>query len=162
MKVDWKLVCQSAGYKSIRKQYAKTLSSANRSKQRHNQSMKYDLKECTTKFAWIISRAIHYAHHKQTTVDLILNEWEEKRTYSWRSYYGDQNFPKLNPKSLYVARPSAKTYYLRTYKRESIKRKQMYCAELKRLDALKTKRTGSKARWSKLKKLNHRRYKRSP
>lgn len=162
MKVDWKSVSQSAGYKSIRKVYAYTLSSANRSKQRHNHSMKYDLAECTKKFSWIIARAIHYAHYKQTTVDVILNEWEEKRSYNWRSYYSDNNFPKLKPKSPHVARPSIKTYYLRTYRREPVKRKQMYCVELKRIDALRSKRKDSKPRWSKSKKLHHRKYKRSP
>lgn len=164
MKVDWKVVSQSAGYVSIKKCYAGQLASSNKSHQRHGQGRSYDITEAKKLFAWIISRAIHYAYHKQTTVDVILNEWESKRTYSWRSYYGDQTFPKLNKTSEYVARPNGKTYYLkdRHYRNRLQARKNAYCDYLKRKDADCTLRKGSKSRWSKLRKLNQARYKRSP
>lgn len=155
MKVDWKVVCQSAGYVSIKKAYASQLASSNCSMQRHGQGRTYDLKEAKRLFAWVISRAIHYAYHKQTTVDVILNEWESKRTYSCRSYYGDQTFPKLNKTSEHVARPNGRTCYLkdRGYRNNIQKRKNAYCDYLKRKDADCTLRKGSKARWSKLRRL---------
>lgn len=148
MKIDWKVVSQSAGYISIKQCYTDALSYANTSHQKWNHNRVHRVKEAKARFAWIIARAIHYAHHKQTTVDVILNEWETKRTYSWGSYYGDQTFPRLDKNSEHVGCRSMKSCYLRDYKRDPIRRKHAYCAYLVRVSQGGSLRKGSKARWS--------------
>lgn len=161
MKIDWKVVSQSAGYISIKQCYADAFSEVNRSHQKWGHKREYGIKEAKKRFAWIISRAIHYAHHKQTTVDVILNEWEAKRTYSWQSYYGDQTFPRLDKNSKHVKPRSAKSWYLRDYKRDPIKRKHAYCGYLVRESQGKSKRQRNKARWSEKTKKQYK-LKRSP
>lgn len=153
MKIDWKVVSQSAGYISIKKCYADAFSEVNRSHQKWGHKREYGIKEAKKRFAWIISRAVHYAYHKQTTVDVILNEWEAKRTYSWGSYYGDQTFPRLDKNSEHVGRRSVKSCYLQDYKGDPIRRKRAYCAYLVRVSQSGSLRKGSKARWTKYYKL---------
>jgi hypothetical protein len=162
MKIDWKVVSQSAGYISIKKAYAAQLSSANRSNQKWKHDKSWNLEEAKKRFAWIIARAVHYAYHKQTTVDVILNQWEEKRTYSWGSYYGDQTFPKLDKNSEHVAQRSAKSWALKEYPNDPVKRKERYFSYLLREARDKRKRKGSKARWDKSTREYRKLIKRSP
>ena len=78
MKIDWKYVATTEGYKSLKAAYAHDVYKKNRSK-----------KELREHFKWVIGRAIHYAHHENTTIDNILDNWEAKRTMWWFGYYQD-------------------------------------------------------------------------
>ena len=76
----------SAGYLSLRAAYLNDVR-----KKRTGRSKQELLK----KFLWVLARAKHYASKQNTFVDIILNQWEEKRTYWWLNFYQDSNMPKL-------------------------------------------------------------------
>ena len=86
MNIDWKIVSQSNGYKSLKAAYEQDVQNAHKTSQSGCRPMR-DKKEFREKFDWVIARAIHYAYHKQTTVDVILNQWESGRDYWWLNYY---------------------------------------------------------------------------
>lgn len=99
MKIDWKVVASSPGYKSLKASYVRDLTRGNRSKQ-----------ELLRKFRWVIDRAKHYAHHKGTFLQDVLNHWESKRDYWWLNYYQESNQPKFHSGSI-KRRKNLKTYY---------------------------------------------------
>lgn len=156
MNIDWKVVSQSAGYKSLKAAYESDVQEAHKETQRGRRPMR-DKKEFRKLFDWVISRAIHYAYHKQTTVDVILNEWESHRNY-WRlNYYQECRQPWL------VKSEHVKWKSLSTRKKEEIKRtknaydreshikhiKKHYFNILLREQKEQSKRQGKKARWDK-------------
>lgn len=86
MKIDWKALAKTKGYKSLKASYI------------------YDMKgncfrkkggDYFRKFQWVINRAKHYAYHKNVSIETVLNGWEEKRSYWWLNYYQDCNQPKI-------------------------------------------------------------------
>lgn len=89
MKINWKKVCQSKGYNSLKAAYIHDVQKEWRSKA-----------ELLKKFYWVIGRAKHYAHHTGKDIDSVLGEWENERTYWWLNYYQDCNQPKIHTNSV--------------------------------------------------------------
>ena len=87
-KIDWKIIAQSSGYKSLKAAYINDVQKGWRSK-----------KESYAKFRWVIDRVKHYAHHKGVQITTILNSWETNRDHWWFSYYQDCYQPKLHSNS---------------------------------------------------------------
>jgi len=87
--VSWKEISKSKGYKSLKEAYTKGLSDSFRGK-----------KELYDNFQWIINRAKHYAHYNNVSLEQVLSEWEEKRTYGILNYYQDCRQPKHHEKIL--------------------------------------------------------------
>lgn len=143
MKIDWKDLAKSKGYRSLKACYIKDMTEKRpfRSKD-----------ELLKKFKWIISRATHYAHKESVTIRFVLDTWEFDRMEGnnksgskwWFSFYGEHYQPKANSNCLRLQgvrgeRKNVKKYYSIRY---SIKR-------LKSLAMKKsTTRTGKKSRWS--------------
>lgn len=139
MKVDWKKISQSKGYKSLKADYLKDIQSSLNTTSRRKE------------FKWIIGRATHYAYHKGTTLDVILDEWEALRTIHWGSFYYEQNkmFKKLNLSDT-VKRQGFKGY------KKSVRKGRWYSLksknnqifhELMRLQRINSKRYKIKKRW---------------
>lgn len=148
MNIDWKVVSQSDGYKSLKAAYERDVQDAHKELQRGRRPMR-DKQEFRKLFDWVISRAIHYAYHKQTTVDVILNQWEADRDYWWLNYYQESRQPWL-VKSEHVRHRTVRNYYKKDswYKKDSKKVTKYYFIELVRLQKEQSKRKGKKARWS--------------
>ena len=85
--IDWKKVSRSKGYKRLK---------AELFHQRH----RWDDERYTRTFRWVIGRAMHYSQHTGRSLSDILNEWENKRTYSALNYYQSYRFPKLKKESV--------------------------------------------------------------
>jgi len=90
MFIDWKVVSKSLGYISLKATMIKDIQETARRVQK-NFSSSRDNEEYHKKFRWVISRAIHYAHHEKVTVDVILYRWEKDRTYWWFMEFGNEN-----------------------------------------------------------------------
>jgi len=88
MKIDWKHLATTPGYMSLKEAYITDVRKKNRTKA-----------ESIRKFQWVINRAKHYASHTGKTIEVILNEWEEKRTYWWLNYYQNCAQPKFHSNS---------------------------------------------------------------
>jgi len=95
MKIDWKYVCTTSGYCSLKSIYKEKTDEATKG-QRSTRAKKEYYKH----FMWVISRAKHYADFENTTIDIILNRWEEGRDYCWLNYYQKSRFPKRHSNSL--------------------------------------------------------------
>lgn len=157
MKIDWKIVCQSAGYKSLKAAYQKTLQNLQRySSDKHTWYVEREKKEAKDKFQWVIARATHYAHYLNTTIDAILDNWEDKRNYNWQNYYQDCRQPKLN-KSEHVKPQKPIKYYRNEVKtarntfNRILARKRVFRTILEE-QKKNSKRKDKTARWSKNKK----------
>lgn len=97
MKIDWKHLASTAGYKSLMKSVTRDVQDANKQRQRGHRPMR-DKEEFMKNFRWVINRAIHYSHHTGRPIHEILNDWESKRDYWWLNYYKEGRQPKLNIK----------------------------------------------------------------
>ena len=89
MKIDWKKVSQSKGYKSLKGAYIKDAKTATtrgslRSKQ-----------EYYKRFQLVIGKAKNYSYHTGKPIEEILLEWENRRDYWWFSFYNHYKPPKL-------------------------------------------------------------------
>lgn len=148
MNIDWKVVSQSDGYKSLKAAYERDVQDAHKDAQRGRRPMR-DKKEFRKKFDWVIARAIHYAYHKQTTVDVILNQWESKRGWVWYlNHYQECNQPWLI-KSEHVKRRTLRNFFIRDYKHDPERGRKRYFDSLLNEQKEKSKRKGKKARWDK-------------
>lgn len=54
-----------------------------------------DAKDYCDKFSWIIKRAKHYSKKSSLKWQVILDKWEEKRSYWYMNYYQEANQPKI-------------------------------------------------------------------
>ena len=86
MDIDWKYVANTVGYKSLKAAYVSDVTERRKSRSKA---------EYLRKFNWVIARAKHYAYHTNTAIEVVLYNWESKRTYWWLNYYQDCNQPKL-------------------------------------------------------------------
>lgn len=90
MKINWKQVAQSPGYKSLKAAYIKDVKeSASRKNPMRGKAEYLEL------FNWVINRAKYYAHHTGMSIEDVLLGWESKRNYWWLNYYQEGNQPKL-------------------------------------------------------------------
>jgi len=96
MKIDWKHLATTEGYKSLKAAYVKDVQEA--STQKHPMR---DKKEFLKRFNWVINRAKHHAHVKGLSISTILDFWEKSRGYSWWfGYYQNGQHPRLHKEKL--------------------------------------------------------------
>lgn len=145
MNIDWKMVAQSTGYRSLKQSYQNSQMRSGRFK---NNS--YELHRQTKQFHWVISRAKHYAYHLNTSIEDILNGWEAKRSYNWESYYTDYRFPKLG-KTAVTVKPMKRINYIRKdpyYKNNPEAKRTEVFREILKQQRQNSKRVGDKSRWT--------------
>lgn len=141
MKIDWKHVSQSPGYKSLKAAYIRDVTDAGKRK-----NPMRDKAEFLKHFNWVINRAKHYAHKKGVTIDVILNKWEEDRSYWWLNYYQESKQPKLgNAPQLPYSFRRLKAEYKRSFRHSKTRAKHRICDHIKRLQ--REASTKSPARW---------------
>lgn len=98
MKINWKKVAASKGYKSLKAAYEKDVQDAHRTIDKGSRPMRN--KETFRKhFQWVIERAKHYANHYGVPLEYILYKWEEERDYWWLNFYQDSRQPKFHSNS---------------------------------------------------------------
>ena len=138
------MVCQSEGYKSLKADYLNDL------------KRNYSIRDKTNQFKWIIGRATSHAYHRGVTLDVILNEWEAKRTINWRSFYYEHNqmFQKLNQSN--CIKPSGITAKKKVTKASrwytpKASRERVF-NEIMRLQRINSKRYKTKMRWAEWRK----------
>lgn len=147
MKINWKTVCQTPGYLSLKKAYMNDVQKA--AIHKHTRRSK---KELLAKFNWIICRAKHRAYIKNVTIDVILNIWENRRTMWWFSYYSEHAISmckihsnSVKPMGVNGLRKAHKSSTWSTP--QSVKHRVNYFLTCKREKL--SKRKGKKARWTK-------------
>lgn len=158
MKIDWKALARSEGYRSLKKALAKDVMEASaRDRALRSKAEFYSL------FNWVIARAKHYAHRQGVSVAEVLNRWEEGRDYWWLNRYGEYRQQKL---------PSGRPRNVRPMKSEThIKRSARQYDTTKLLDRLRHERrveaaaarkaAGKPARWGAARKKKRAAYLRS-
>ena len=100
MKIDWKYVANTKGYKSLKAAYIQDVQKAREHERKFGRAMR-DKAEFLKLFNWVIARATHYAHHENSTIDVVLDRWESKRTCWWLGFYGESKYqPKYTSGSL--------------------------------------------------------------
>ena len=146
MKIDWKAVAQSPGYRSLKAAYTHDTQKAGQ----HTRPMR-DKAEFYSKFQWVIGRAKHYAERQGRSLEDVLNDWEAKRNYWWLNYYQEGQQPKLPSGKSRNVRPQRsdtsikQSGWLRTTPKERFKRlRQERC----RWARFARRQAGKKARWS--------------
>jgi len=127
MKIDWKEVAASPGYISMK------AAVANEAKRTAKWGRKPDERYAQC-FNFAINRAKHYALHIEGVIFVnmtyalitILNDWEDKRDYSFINYYSDYNFPKFHSgnKKLLGVRGQIKGYRKDRFYRDPKKRQK--------------------------------------
>lgn len=165
MKINWKIVAQSYGYKRLKATMIQDIQNAARQIQRGHRPMRS--KEYFHKhFNWIINRAKSYSEFYRLPLEFILNDWESKRTYCWLNYYQECRQPKPNLSGL------VKPKSLSTLRKEDIKRIRNAPDKLKRIESINkryfaisinlkkglSKKVGKKARWTKEQKTRYKKY----
>lgn len=145
MKVDWKKLSKSAGYKSLKAAYVHDVQEAARSAARGHRPMR-DKQEFLKKLRWVIARAKHYAYHQNKSLEYILNKWEKDRTFWWLNYYQDSAQPEFKgsryPQEMGIR--GWKKYWLNSRLSKSEKSKRT-CREIMRCHKLAS--TKSPKRW---------------
>ena len=91
MKINWKVVSASPGYKSLKAAYINDVMKA--SKQKHPMRNKAEFLDL---FNWVICRATHYAAITGEPLEDFLNKWETDRGRTgWLNGYGRHRQGKL-------------------------------------------------------------------
>lgn len=149
MKIDWKHLSTTKGYKSLKAAYTNDIQKKYRSK-----------KELLNLFNWVINRAKHYAHNSDKSLEEVLNKWEDNRTYWWLNYYQECKQPKKHSKAL---KPKGINAYRKSMCRKSFfyhykqpDRKHKVCKLIMQIqrDASKKK----KPRWTNERKARYKKY----
>lgn len=121
MKIDWKHVASTEGYKSLKAQMHTDVANIDLMRQR-SRSKNLDhypmreKKKFQDLFNWVICRAKHYAHHYDRPIEDILTEWEKNRDYWWVGYYNDRNMPRFRTANNNV-RPQGYRGYVKSIKK---------------------------------------------
>lgn len=146
MKIDWKALAQSPGYRSLKAAYTRDVHKAGQ--ETHPMRKKAEFLKL---FTWVIARAQHYAIRQNRPIEEVLNEWEAKRDYWWLNFYGEGRQPKLpsgKPRNVKYQKPE-------TYLRSRWGRRNepgVYFKSLRndrqRAARLAREKAGKKARWS--------------
>lgn len=144
MKINWKEVAASSGYQSLKAAYIKDVTEAARDLSNGRKPMR-NKEEFLKQFNWVINRAKHYAYHRNTTIDVILDEWEEGRSYWWLNYYQNSHQPKLNQKSKTMGVNGLRKYLKKYYSNSPKYIRLQIGKELNKNNPKRTK----KARWDK-------------
>ena len=89
MKKNWKYLATTKGYKSLKAAYINTVKRKNSFENKE---------ELYKRFQNIIGKAKHYSFKTGKSIETILDDWEDKRDYSWKNYYN--NIPLLHSNCL--------------------------------------------------------------
>jgi len=104
MKIDWKHLSTTPGYRSLKAAYIKDVDRAGRRK-----NLIRDKKEFLQKFIWVIGRAQHHAYRSGLSLEFVLNSWEQDRkNYWWFGHYNNSLKPKFHTHNRYNKRSSEK------------------------------------------------------
>ena len=141
MKIDWKVLASSDGYRSFKQAHIK-----------YKVNGKWHIGSANKTFKKIIgiAQAITFAECKEPNLynwhmAVLLGKWEEERTYCWLNYYSSNKFFK--PHSIALKNRNLKKYY------SSLGRDVTHRAKrLAELDQELRKKSGKKARWNKKQK----------
>lgn len=147
MKIDWKALSQSTGYRSLKAAYTRDCAKAGKSSSPMRKKA-----ESLKLFNWVIARAKHYSVRTGTSLESVLIGMEQGRDYWWLNYYQDCKQPKL---------PSGKPRNVQYMRHETYLRKQYRGSKdsgerfIKNLRSKRTreakearKQLGKAARWS--------------
>lgn len=149
MKIDWKHLCRTPGYLSLKKAVVENVARKHR-----------DKKTTYQMFYATINRAKHYAHKLNKSLEQVLNEWEENRLGAkypewviqfYPGHHKDTHrLPKLN-KAPNVKPQKPINYYRNSnwYKNDPVKKKVALFNEILRQQKHQSKRKDKKARWNK-------------
>jgi len=96
MRINWKQLANSTGYKSLKADYIHDVQKAEAYRIKFNRNPMREKAKLYSQFQWVINRAKHYAAHTGKSIEGILNEWEEGRRGWWYGYYQDAQQPKYN------------------------------------------------------------------
>ncbi len=142
MDIDWKIVCQSPGYLSMKAAVADE--AARTAKWGRKPDPRY-----VESFNFAINRAKHYANHFGCDLQDILNGWEGQRDYNFMSFYSNHHLPKFhsNHKHLMGIRGQLKGYKTDRFYRNDPKRKQERILSLL-VGQQKTASKKTKPRWN--------------
>jgi len=142
MKINWKYVAQTKGYKSLKLAYIKD------ARRPHYCLRKKE--ELLITFNWIICRAKYHAQYENVSIDTILDRWETERKLWWLSHYTKYaaRTKKHTSSVLYsigikgkIKRNNSSIYY----KNDPIARKHSNCAII--VHKQKQNSTKKKPRW---------------
>jgi len=115
MDINWKVVAQSKGYRSLKAAYTHDVMEAARCKNPIRKKAEF-----LKLFQWVICRAQHYAVRLNQPIEHVLDAWEAKRNYWWLNYYGDSRQPKL---------PSGKARNVRPMRPDTYVKQDRWCRE---------------------------------
>lgn len=140
MKINWKIVAQSEGYKSLKAELIKDIT------KRHTcRSKETYYKE----FRRIIGLATHYAHHHSKCVGEVLTEWEANRTCWWYGNYSSTT--RYNKIIISILQPMRKAGLIKYYMDNNYGAR-FTITRVQKLQEEQRKKRGKKLRWSNKKK----------
>ncbi len=102
MKIDWKHVSTTQGYKSLKEAYIRDIQQVQERKRKGGYG---NYSRYVKHFNWVICRAKHYASNRGVSLDVVLDEWEAERKMSggwWLNFYQDIKQPKYHSNSLKI------------------------------------------------------------
>ena len=106
MQINYKTLSKSPGYKSLKAAVLRDVKPGRTCFNLHGCSTKLQCSgDPCFKFRWILDRVAHYSHKTGISPEIILNAWEEDRTYWYQNYYQDSNQPKLDDSVLVIHDP---------------------------------------------------------
>lgn len=146
MKINWKIVAASPGYKSLKAKYIQDAQDAGITKRPMRKKT-----ELLKHFKWIIARATHHAYMHNVTLDVILNKWEEGKDYWWLNAYQDCNQPKLYKPVLFAQTLKGAIKYYKTdpwFVRDKERQQSTIARNIQWEREKKAKASGRKPRWS--------------
>lgn len=138
-RINWKVISQSTGYKSLKEAYVRDLMSKRSGRSKA---------ELRSVFRFAIGRAMHIAHHTNLPLEEILKQLEADRSYWWLGYYTEGKIPKIHPN---VLKPRGINYLRKDYKKWGSLSNRKYYPNRRICDFIihnQPKRT-KKARWTK-------------
>lgn len=96
MKVDWKEVSKSEGYRSLKAKYIEDVQN-NQSRARKGFRSIRDKKELYGYFKRAIYLAMKYANKWDMSLSEVLDYWESKRSFCWLNFYQPCYVERLKP-----------------------------------------------------------------
>jgi hypothetical protein len=87
LKIDWKEVSKSPGYRSLKQAYVNDVQKANQWSFKYGHRPMRDKKEFRGYFKRAMALAMKYSHKWGMDLQIVLNYWEEKRNYWWLNFY---------------------------------------------------------------------------
>jgi hypothetical protein len=95
MKIDWKKVSKSDGYKSLKKAYIRDVQNSAHLLRKGLRGRSKE--EFRRHFKRAIGLAMHFSHKWQLPLETVLDHWESKRDYWWLNFYQRGCVSRLKP-----------------------------------------------------------------